>query len=604
MSRIFKHGDIHLVTKPFAGYDDFEDCVSQNEDKENPEAYCAVIMRQTEMALRGKVAPDGETVDLLDRPAPRSVTTQGMDDMTATEKAEWTTAYVNDLPDSCFLYIQPGGTKDAGGKTEPRSYRHFPYKGADGEVDLPHLRNALARMPQSNAPGLTPEKVRQLQDRGRRILSGEQDTEKAGRRLAGSMRDRLASLAASIKEVLSWADYEDSEEESKHKELPPFDSSTFFVFKDATGKDRWLSFSSNGFLDREKEIVSTAALEEAVAYADRTGKRGPLRIWHTPGTDIGTCDFQGVQGRFLIESGNFLDTPMGQKAKEFFTSTDERLGVSIGFAFPEAQFDGEVYSEIRFLERSVCPHEAVANPWTTFHSLKGVQPMDSLKASFMENVLGADLAQQVLKSADAATKELEGTVAYKATQEAQKGSPAAIATAVEAMKAAIGEAPSDAVKRAWADLTKALADDAKQATEKKEADPDPETPQADAPAAGVTEDRLVSALQELLTPIAAALTKTQSSVDAIDGRMKAIEEKDAAAAKAHEEATAAQKIADAAAEAEKANNRPRGADVYRASASPDNTLDGEKAQEVFKSAEAPKSPVTPYIEDILKGGIR
>lgn len=67
-------------------------------------------------------------------------------------KAVWTTAYVNALPDSAFLYIEPGGEKDSEGKTTPRSLRHFPYKDASGAVDLPHLRNALARIPQSNLP--------------------------------------------------------------------------------------------------------------------------------------------------------------------------------------------------------------------------------------------------------------------------------------------------------------------------------------------------------------------------------------------------------------------------------------------------------------------
>lgn len=33
---------------PFAGYEDFEDCVRQNQDKENPEAYCAEIQRKAE----------------------------------------------------------------------------------------------------------------------------------------------------------------------------------------------------------------------------------------------------------------------------------------------------------------------------------------------------------------------------------------------------------------------------------------------------------------------------------------------------------------------------------------------------------------------------
>jgi len=62
--------------------------------------------------------------------------------------AEWTTAFVNDLPDSSFALILPGGEKDEDGKTTPRSLRKLPYKDGDGAVDVPHLRNALARIGQ------------------------------------------------------------------------------------------------------------------------------------------------------------------------------------------------------------------------------------------------------------------------------------------------------------------------------------------------------------------------------------------------------------------------------------------------------------------------
>lgn len=64
--------------------------------------------------------------------------------------AEWSTAYKNNLPDSSFLYIEAGGKKDSEGKTVPRSLRHFPVKDANGKVDLPHVRNALARLAQSD----------------------------------------------------------------------------------------------------------------------------------------------------------------------------------------------------------------------------------------------------------------------------------------------------------------------------------------------------------------------------------------------------------------------------------------------------------------------
>lgn len=62
--------------------------------------------------------------------------------------AEWSTAFINDLPDSSFLWIQPGGKKDADGKTTPRSLRHLPYKDASGKIDTAHLDNAKSRIGQ------------------------------------------------------------------------------------------------------------------------------------------------------------------------------------------------------------------------------------------------------------------------------------------------------------------------------------------------------------------------------------------------------------------------------------------------------------------------
>jgi HK97 family phage prohead protease len=58
-------------------------------------------------------------------------------------RAEISTAAQNDLPDDAFAYIEPGGTKDASGKTTPRDLRHFPVH------DAAHVRDALSRAPQS-----------------------------------------------------------------------------------------------------------------------------------------------------------------------------------------------------------------------------------------------------------------------------------------------------------------------------------------------------------------------------------------------------------------------------------------------------------------------
>ena len=84
--------------------------------------------------------------------------------------AVWSTAYINDLPDSAFLHVEARGTKDSDGKTTPRSLRHFPYKDASGKVDLPHLRNAISRIPQSS---LSAEQKARLQTKARRILESQ-----------------------------------------------------------------------------------------------------------------------------------------------------------------------------------------------------------------------------------------------------------------------------------------------------------------------------------------------------------------------------------------------------------------------------------------------
>ncbi len=65
--------------------------------------------------------------------------------------AEWSTEMVNDFPDSSFADVE-SGDRDSEGKTVPRSKRHLPYKDASGKVDAAHVRNALARLNQTDIP--------------------------------------------------------------------------------------------------------------------------------------------------------------------------------------------------------------------------------------------------------------------------------------------------------------------------------------------------------------------------------------------------------------------------------------------------------------------
>ncbi|MEM3646545.1 MAG: hypothetical protein QW334_00170 [Thermofilum sp.] len=111
----------------------------------------------------------------LQRSSPRSPQEfflRGEDSQTETQaeaktEAEWDTAYINDLPDAAFAYIAPGGEKDEEGKTKPRSLRYLPHhdknvKDPDENdtVDIPHLKNALARLPQADIPQDAKEKAK------------------------------------------------------------------------------------------------------------------------------------------------------------------------------------------------------------------------------------------------------------------------------------------------------------------------------------------------------------------------------------------------------------------------------------------------------------
>jgi hypothetical protein len=94
------------------------------------------------------------------------------------QKAVWSTAFVNDLPDAAFAAIETGGKREDG-KTTPRSLRHLPHHNAsvksgseNSSVDLPHLRNALARVEQMEAgtPALRARAKRHLQKHATTLL--------------------------------------------------------------------------------------------------------------------------------------------------------------------------------------------------------------------------------------------------------------------------------------------------------------------------------------------------------------------------------------------------------------------------------------------------
>lgn len=131
-----------------------------------------------------------------------------------------------------------------------------------------------------------------------------------------------------------------------------------FTFKQKDGSYRWVMFSSNSYEDSDKEVVSQKALEDDVKRADLTGEYGDLDWWHIPQLKLGTCDFNVMHGKILIESGTFDDPVVGaamaRHAKE--------LQGSITFRHPEDNPDSEgVFHNIKRERRAMLPVGKASN---------------------------------------------------------------------------------------------------------------------------------------------------------------------------------------------------------------------------------------------------
>ena len=212
----------------------------------------------------------------------------GPDQEDGLDLAEWTSKYINDLPDSAFLFISPGGEKDESGRTRPRALRHLPYRNDDGKIDLPHLRSAISQMPKTKAPGLTKEKMRALQEKARKMLRGENEEKMA-----------------------------EPEEDEKPKDKPKGD--------DPFGGKGAPLFQADGFWGAPRHVAldssSSRSWVEVVRSGTFYGSTGPKprRVTLTP-DDIGQMErsFATVLGEGWFNGG----APVGVNHASAFGSRD------------------------------------------------------------------------------------------------------------------------------------------------------------------------------------------------------------------------------------------------------------------------------------------
>lgn len=169
---------------------------------------------------------------------------------------EWSTAFVNNLPDSSFLYVESGGTKDSEGKTTPRSLRHFPVKDSSGSIDLPHLRNAIARIPQSNVGNKST-----LQDKARRMLANATST-KGGSEVDELLKQFAGKLGIDIKDDASEEDVLQTAEEL-NKTIEPLRKA-----KEEGARARTFREAFPDEYKRMKKLEETAIESDALTFAE------------------------------------------------------------------------------------------------------------------------------------------------------------------------------------------------------------------------------------------------------------------------------------------------------------------------------------------------
>ncbi|MEN3007247.1 MAG: HK97 family phage prohead protease [Candidatus Methanosuratincola petrocarbonis] len=100
------------------------------------------------------------------------------------EVKEWTRAFINSLPDAAFAVIEPAYKR---GETKNKNARHLPHHNKsvkdpneNSSVDLPHYRNALARVNQIQ-PVTDSISTEELRSRGRAHLEKHRSVLKEGK---------------------------------------------------------------------------------------------------------------------------------------------------------------------------------------------------------------------------------------------------------------------------------------------------------------------------------------------------------------------------------------------------------------------------------------
>jgi hypothetical protein len=178
--------------------------------------------------------------------------------------------------------------------------------------------------------------------------------------------------------------------------------------------DKWIGWWTNAFEDREKEIFATKAIGEFIEFQDKKAEHLPLEFWHIP-YSMGEVLWLGMAERIAMAAGTLNDT--GKMFAKYYSEHPEKaLGMSHGYKWDDKRKDPDgVYHWFRTAELSFLPLEVAANAYTAW---EGVSEMQKEKKDALAEIVGAEKAEEIVKVAEAKSKELEATVRYKEQESA------------------------------------------------------------------------------------------------------------------------------------------------------------------------------------------
>lgn len=285
----------------------------------------------------------------------------GEDSILFRIKAKISVASRNDLPDSDFAYIEPGGTKDDSGKTAPRSLRHYPIQ------DEAHVRNALSRIAQAIKRGGKSAEIAKKAQSNVRDAAKKFGIGKAGKDMKNGI----------------------------------------LVEKDTEGTYRWIGWVTNNFRDREKEIISEDAHKEFIEYLNTHPEQAPeFWTWHTKGTARQSkADVWLYHKGFVIMSGPLTDIEAYRLMKAI---SEDDIGMSHGFIGWKDPKDPTVITKYRSYEVSDLPIKFAANPWTSIEAtIKEVSSMSNDKLEYLKKLTSDEYVEGLLLEAEDAKTLLD-----------------------------------------------------------------------------------------------------------------------------------------------------------------------------------------------------